>query len=172
MNKLKKGDFSILPQRFGLLEFRRLVQTASNIKCQEYRNDSGHKNDSPAIGDHCLFSSQKRNQSEDQRAEHIAQRESRLDKAANRSPPFLRSIFNGEGVPHGVFAAEEDPHQQAKTTESDIGPDADLRVGWQEASEKRHQTHASDGEDEEELASNFVRVTSEYAPNRSASPPS
>src|SRR5208282_1377517 len=106
----QERGFLNLALGFGLLKFGRLVEILPNIKRQEYRNDTGHENDSPAVGDHGFFGSQERNQGENQRAENIAEGEARLDEAANHSALVLRSIFNGEGVAHGIFATEEDSH--------------------------------------------------------------
>src|SRR5208282_773035 len=93
-------------QRLGLFEFGGLVEVGSNIQRHKHRNDAGHENDSPAIGVHCFFGRQIRNESENQRAENIAEGETGLDKAANCSAPLLRSIFDGESVTHRVFTAE------------------------------------------------------------------
>ena len=87
------------------------MEIVPNIKRQEHGNDAGHENDSPAIGQHGLGGGQVRNEGEDQRAQDIAEGKARLDEAANHSALFLRSIFNGKGVTHGIFATEEDAHQ-------------------------------------------------------------
>ncbi len=146
-------------QRLALLqlgEHRGFVQPAAQVYRHQAKHPAQQERDAPGVVGHLGDAVQAVDQRRNQGTEQDARRQTRRQRAAGIAYVARRHVLGHEYPGARHFTTNGSTLDHAHQQQQDRRPQADLRVGWQQAHDQRRHGHHEDAQGEHLLAAQQV----------------